>query len=201
MPISRPGSLLLVGLLVLSACGAGTDATRSAPSQIKLADGTLIAGAEGWCIDEATTRMDTASTVVILGSCAAISGDALQATPETPGIVTISVEAVAGTLPDTESLQKFFVTDEGRAALARNGRSDSVAILDTKLTDGSLYLHATDSSATPGASNEIWRALFGLGGRFVAVSFYARLEDGIQAERALATLEAQVAELKAANQG
>ncbi len=190
--------------VVLAACDGGFEFGgfgRKAPEKIQLPDGTIVAGAEGWCIDEATSRTGSDTVVVVLGSCAAIAGNDRLPRPQVPGLVTVSVEAEAGDLPDGETLQKFFVSEAGRAALARDGDAESVDILDTRLQDGLLYLHAADSSAAPGASNEVWRALFGLEGRFVAVSFYTRLEDEIAAEDGLATLEAQVAELKAANQG
>ncbi|MEM7753713.1 MAG: hypothetical protein AAF230_09880 [Pseudomonadota bacterium] len=164
-------------------------------------DGTVVAGADGWCIDDATSLPGGATTVVVLGSCAAISGDGLQARPDVPGVLTISVEAEGGGLPDSETLANFFASDAGRATLARNGEAESVAILDSVREEGLLYLHASDESVLPGASNEIWRALFGLDGRFVAVSFYSRLEDGIDAEDGLATLAAQVEQLRQANRG
>lgn len=158
-----------------------------------------MAGAEGWCIDDAMSQPGGATTVVVLGSCAAISGDGLEARPDVPGVLTVSVEAEASDLPDSETLASFFASEAGRATLARDGDADSVAILDTVRDDDLLYLHASDKSALPGASNEIWRALFGLSGRFVAVSFYSRLEDGIDAEDGLATLAAQVEQLRQAN--
>ncbi len=190
---------LAAGCLILAACGAST--TRNAPSKIALPDGTVVAGAEGWCIDEATTRAGGDTAVVVLGNCAAIAGDAFLPQPPVPGVVTVSLESHPSAMPDGETLQKFFASDAGRAALAVNGKAGSVSVLDTRLEDDLLYLHATDSSAAPGASGEVWRALFGMGGRFVAVSFYAPSGDEIDADEGLATLEEQVASLRAANQG
>lgn len=199
MRISKTVSVLAVGLL-LGGCGANPFlASRSAPSEIVLPDGTRVAGADGWCIDESTSRSGGYTSVVVLGSCAALAKDADQPRPVIPGVFTISVESEAGSVPDSETLEKFFVSEAGRATLARNGDADSVAILDTRLEEGLLYLHASDESAGPGTSKEIWRALFGLGGRFVAVSFYSRLEDEIGVEDGLAMLAAQVQELRAAN--
>lgn len=187
--------------LFLAACGASQEVSRNAPSRIQLPDGMVVAGAEGWCIDESTSRASGGTSVVVLGSCAAIAGDALRARPEVPGVVTVSVEAEGGALPDSETLEAFFTSDAGRAVLAQDGQAKSVAILETQRQEGLLFLHASDASAAPGASNEIWRALFGLGGRFVAISFYSRLEDGIDPEDGLATLIAHVEELRAANRG
>ncbi len=192
--------LSVLACLVLAACGGGLGLSRNAPSEIVLPDGTIVAGANGWCIDEATSRAGGETSVVVLGSCAAIAGEASAPRPDIPGVVTVSVEAEPGAMPDGEALQKFFVSDDGRAALARNGEADSVSILETRLEDGLLYLHAADSSVAPGASNEIWRALFGLSGRFIVVSFFSRPEDAIESEDGLNTLAAQVAELLEANQ-
>ncbi len=194
-------ALAPLACLVLAACAGGLGQSRNAPSQIELPDGTIVAGANGWCIDEATSRARGGTNVVVLGSCAAIAGEAAAPRPSVPGVVTVSVEAEPGNMPDGETLQKFFVSENGRAALARDGKPESVAILETRLEDDLLYLHAADASAAPGASNEIWRALFGLSGRFIVVSFYSRAEDAIEAEDGLNMLAAQVARLRAANQG
>ncbi len=200
MPTCK-AALLPLAFLFLAACAGGLGLSRNAPNQIELPDGTIVAGATGWCIDEATSRAGGGTIVVVLGSCAAIAREPAAPRPSVPGVVTVSVESEPGSVPDGETLQKFFVSDDGRAALARDGQAESVAILETRLEDDLLYLHAADTSAAPGASNEIWRALFGLGGRFVVVSFYSRLEDAIEAEDGLNTLAAQVARLRAANRG
>ncbi len=200
MPIFKKG-LAALACLILAACAGGLGQSRNAPSEITLPDGTIVAGASGWCIDEATSRASRNTSVVVLGSCAAIAGEAKAPRPNVPGVVTVSVEAEPGAMPDGEALQKFFVSDAGRAALARNGEADSVSILETRLEDDLLYLHAADSSVAPGASNEIWRALFGLSGRFIVVSFFSRPEDSIESEDGLNTLADQVAQLREANQG
>ncbi len=200
MPISKAGSLTAI-CIVLTACGSAPTATRNAPSRIELPGGTVVAGAAGWCIDEATSRAGGETTVVILGSCAAISGDAFMPRPDVPGVVTVSVESEAGGPPDSAALETFFTSEAGRAALAQDGDSASVDILEMRREEGLLYLHASDTSAAPGASNEIWRALFDISGKFVAVSFYSRLEDAIDPQDGLATLSAQVEELRRANQG
>ncbi|MEO1537244.1 MAG: hypothetical protein AAFR73_05895 [Pseudomonadota bacterium] len=202
MRIYKTVSLAAAGLWLAACSDIPFQQSRNAPSQILLPDGTRIAGADGWCIDEATTRAGGDTSVVVLGSCAALARDSDQPRPDIPGVLTISVEAEAGAIPDGETLRKFFVSDAGRAALARDGEAASVSILDTRVDEeGLLYLHASDASIAPGASNEIWRALFGLGGRFVAVSFYTRLEDQIAIEDGLAALVAQVEELRSANRG
>ncbi|MEM6387825.1 MAG: hypothetical protein AAF718_16485 [Pseudomonadota bacterium] len=195
------GLLPLAAALSLTGCGVNLFQPRAEVlSKMALPDGMVISAPSGWCIDQSTTSAGAATSVVVLGSCAALSGDAEQLQPDVPGVVTISIEAQAGALLDSETLQTFFLSDAGRATLARNGDPESVSILDTRQEDGLLYLHASDDSLGPDASKEIWRALFGLSGRFVAVSFYSRSEDEIAPEDGLSTLTAQVEELRAANQ-
>lgn len=191
----------IAGLLALPGC---TDAvfenpTRAAPSQIELPDGMIVAGANGWCVDPSVSRSTGDTSVVVLGSCAAIGQDAAAPRPDVPGVVTVSVEQASSSAPSPAELEDFFVSDQGRAALARDGQSGSVDILESRTGDDRYIMHTEDRSALPGASPMTWRALFDLGGRFVSVSLYGLRDQPIDPEDGLATLEAQVDELIAAN--
>ena len=192
---------LAAGLLALPGCTDIMGEKSVAPSQIQLPDGLVVAGANGWCIDTASTSARGEAAVVVLGSCAAIGQDALAPRPDVPGVVTVSVERDPLGAFSPEDLQAFFVSDVGRAALARNGEATSVDILDTRAEDGRFFLHMKDSSALPGASPLTWRALFDLGGRFVSVSLYGLSDQPIEPDEGLDALEAQVDQLIAANQG
>ena len=123
----------------------------------------------------------------------------LRNQPDVPGVVTVSVENGAAGAPTPEELEAFFVSDIGRASLARDGQHESVNILETYTSADRFLLHMEDLSALPGAAPEAWRALFDLQGRFVAVSLYGLSDAPISAEAGLAALEAQVDELIAAN--
>ena len=200
MPISK--AFLVGAILLLAACDGGFEldgVTRKAPERIQLPDGTVVAGAQGWCVDTSASRARGDTAVVVLGSCAAIGRDARAPRPDVPGVVTVSVDGAAA--PTTDELQGFFGTDAGRATLARDGRAESVEILETRREDDLLYLRAADRSAAPGTDPRTWRALFDLGGHFVSVSLYGLRDRPIARDEGLATLSAQVNELRAVNDG
>lgn len=204
-PISR--LLLLAGALALAACDTGFDGlgefnvTRSAPERIELPDGLVVGGTRGWCVDTRTTRTDGETSVVVLGSCAAIAGNAFAPKPEVPGVVTVSVENTAGDVPPADLLQGFLTSDAGRAALARDGSAASVEILDSRRTDDLVFVHVADRSIRPasGAAQDYWRALFGLDGRFVTVSLVELRDKPIDAPSGFETLAAQVDRIRSAN--
>ena len=187
-------------LLLLAGCANPLAVSRSAPEAIKLSDGTVGKGANGWCVDPGLSRPSRGTDVVVLGSCAAIGQNALVPRPDVPGVVTVSLEREGSGTPSPEQLETFFVSEPGRAALARDGQASSVEIIETRKDEGRLILHTSDKSALPGASPRTWRALFALGGRFVSVSLYGLSDEPIAPEAGLAALEAQVDQLILANQ-
>ena len=191
-------SIALCALLI-GGCAEGFNVTRNAPSSIQLPNGTVVAAARGWCVDTSTSRARGDTAVVVLGSCAALASNALAPRPDVPGVVTVSVESEAGVSPSPKELETFFVSDAGRAALAHDGRAESVDILETRREDDLFILQAEDQSALPGASPVTWRALFDLEGRFVSVSLYGLSDRPIGRSEGLQTLEAQVDRLIAAN--
>ncbi|AZQ68745.1 hypothetical protein EF888_17400 [Silicimonas algicola] len=197
---TRTSSLVLFSALGLTACDAGGIVSR-APTRIVLPDGIVVAGADGWCVDTRSTGASSVTSVVVLGSCAAIGGKAEAASPDVPGVVTVSVTSGGGDAPSPEELEAYFVTERGRAALARDGQPGSVRIVETRRTGSLLFLHARDMSALPGASDDVWKALFDLDGRVVSISLFGLEDRPIARDEGLSTLAAQVDELKAANDG
>ncbi len=192
---------MMAGLIALPGCSDLLATKRAAPTQVQLADGMIIAGANGWCVDQSVSGASGDASVVVLGSCAAIGQNALAPRPDVPGVLTVSVERDALGAPSPETLKGFFVSEAGRAALARDGQSASVEILETRTEDDRFILHMKDRSALPGAAPTTWRALFDLGGRFVSVSLYGLSDQPIEADEGLEALEAQVDRLIAANAG
>ena len=186
-------------LLFLAACEGGFGVSRNAPSQISLPDGTIVAGADGWCVDEATTRADRDTAVVVFGSCAALARNALAPQPDLPGVVTVSIDGVRGAAPTPEEFAAYFASEPGRAALARDGQAESVEIIDVTSETDVLYLGASDRSASSLASPVTWRALFEMGGRIVSVSLYGLPNEPIERSEGLRTLEAQIDRLMSAN--
>lgn len=196
MPISK-ALLLGVACSILSAC-AIQGVSRAAPQRIQLPDGMIVAGAEGWCVDPALSRARQDRAVVVLGSCAAISGTD-QTAPDIGGVVTVSVDADGAPSPSLDALEGFFDSAAGRAALARDGQAESVDILDMRRDDDMLFLHAADASAAPGIAPDIWRALFDLEGRLVSVSLFGVVDQPIASELGRTALFEQVESLRAVN--
>ena len=190
-------------VLGLAACDEGINVTRAAPERIKLPDGLVVSGTPGWCIDTRTTRTNGDTSVVVLGSCAAIAGNALAPRPEVPGVVTVSVENRPGEVPPTSILQNFVASDAGRAALARDGSPESVDILDSRSVDDLLLILVEDRSIrrTAGAARDFWRALFGFDGRFVTISLVGMSDRPIESPAGFETLEAQVDQIRVENGG
>lgn len=191
---------LLVAGLALTACGAGLSVTRSAPMQVQLADGLIVAGARGWCVDRKTTKANASGAVVVLASCAAIADNALLPRPKFDGVVTISVEGSTETIPTVQEVAAFLTTDQGRAVLARDRRAQSVDLLEVATSNDALFLHALDTSGGPlNTGKDYWRAIFDIEGRFVSVSLTSVEPDQVSRATSLATLNAQIARLKSAN--
>lgn len=199
MPTSKVWAFALLVLLPGCAGPFGLSGASAPPTTIQLADGMVVKGTNGWCVDPGSSKPSGTTAVVVLGSCAAIGQNALAPQPDVPGVVTVSVERDAAGAPTPEQLETFFISAPGRAALARDGQAESVEILETRAGEDRLILHTADRSALPGASPRTWRALFALGGRFVSVSLYGVSDKPIAPEDGLATLEAQVDQLIAAN--
>ncbi|MDJ1016874.1 MAG: hypothetical protein QNJ35_10210 [Paracoccaceae bacterium] len=192
--------LALTAALLLAGCAEGFNATRSAPVEVRLPDGLIISGARGWCVDTSTTRTRGDAAVVVFGSCAAIARNALLPRPGVPGVITVSVESAEASAPPADLLEDFFATEEGRAALARDGEAESVRILETRREGEALLIHAVDRSGVPAeAAEDYWRALFDVNGRFVTVSLISLAEDPVSRAAGLATLEAQMSLLRAEN--
>ena len=198
----RTSRFLVVGTFAALAACDFEPVSRSVPTTntVTLPDGLVISGARGWCVDAATTRSVDASTVVIFGSCAALSQDAAQPRPSVSGIVSISVENSSASALPFDVVETFLLSDAGHAALARDGTAESVEILETDVRGDMLVVHAIDRSGVPSsAAEEYWRALFDLDGRAVTVSLVAASNARAPDAAWRAALDEQVARLKSAN--
>ncbi|WP_224816537.1 hypothetical protein [Hasllibacter sp. MH4015] len=207
-PISRPLlrtslSLGLVGLL--SAClGIGAD-LDGAPRDVQVTtDAVTIAGPPGFCVDPDTTR-DTGDTgFVLLGNCAAISGNARARQPDVPAILTAAISApsdgtnLVGNLP---ALDAFFRSQDGRALLSRSGDADQVEILASQTREGMFFLHARDTSpgALSGVAQDYWRAYLQIGPRLATLSVLALEDRDVDNADALTTLDRFARAVRAAN--
>jgi hypothetical protein len=186
----RASGRLVAGLAAVSlaACGMGTgpEATagragisfvRAAPHQLRVAQGSVvISGPDGFCIDRSASRDDDEGAFVLLASCAALEGSPGAPRAPAPVLLTASVAPRPGSggRPEDRAalLSRYFSSDEGRAALARDGRAEHVAVDRMFARDGLFLIHARDRSAGlgPGLHDDYWRAIFEVNGRLVTAS-------------------------------
>lgn len=199
MPTSR--AIALFAVATLGACEAGPDVGRRAAEAVRLPDGMTVAGARGWCVDPGMTRTGGSDAVVVLGSCAALAGDAMAPRPPVPGVVTVSVDMGGEAPPPADLLEGFFRTDAGRATLARDGRAETVTVLETRRSGDRLFLHARnrETALLPGETPEYWRAFAPVDGRLVTVSLMLPENRPVSRADGLAALEAQVDRLVQVN--
>jgi hypothetical protein len=189
-------------VLPLAACSGGFDigsgafATRNAPERVLVAERSVVVGGPvGYCVDPAATR-DGVKAFVLLGSCASISRDPDQSRPEAPGLMTVVVSSDPATFVDVPrqaaELGGYFRTEAGRAALSRTGKAATVEVLDTRIRNGVLFLHARDTAGglARGVSNDYWRAFMSVNGRLVTISAIPFSTSAPRSETVFETVEA-----------
>ncbi len=182
--------------MMLPGCEGGPGTSRAAPTELAVAGGAVvIAGPPGYCVDTRASRDRSGSAFVLLGSCASISNDPEAPIPSVPGILTASVEDGAGDvdafLRSLDQTEAFIRSDQGRAALARDGSAASVQVLESLRQDEALYLRISDSSGgIQGVAPEYWRGLFDLNGRLVTASAMSFSDRPMSSGHALDTLRA-----------
>ena len=193
---------LFIAALIVTGCGdlSGLGGTRSAPKSVTLSDGYVVVGERGWCVDKRTTRSRDDVSVVVFGSCAALSRNAFAPRPPIEGVLMVSVQA--GQMPDTRSLAGFFETDLGRSRLSHDGKAKEAKLLYSDVSGGALLLQIEDAGLRgrfKGSSTTYWRALLGHAGRMVSISVIPKAPISKAEGRAL--LERQIGVLKRGNSG
>lgn len=212
MSVSRL-PVMFLALLAATACVQDPDVSkangtfgflRGAPEKVVVAGkSVVIAGPPGYCVNSSATRNSESGAFVLLGSCASIANSARATAPQSPGLLTASISGASGaTIGDSlDRLEAFFRSDSGRAALARDGTTDSVRILRAHQQDDAFYIHARDTSAggVNGISQDYWRGLFDINGRIVTVSVVGFKARPMSDENGLSTLDAFAARIRAEN--
>ena len=206
----------LVALMVLGACDdTGNGITRGgnlklalpkpAPEQVSVSGKeVVIAGPHGFCIDPTEIKDKAKSAFVLLGSCAAISNVPIKPRPEIPAILMATVSAKTDGAPiatSMDALGRFFKSDAGRAALSRDGKAETVDVIETLGRNGAFFIHARDSSTDTlaGAGDEYWRALFNVKGRIISASVVGLEKHPITTSEGFETLGAFTDRIKRAN--
>lgn len=195
----------LLAFVALAGCSEFVEVSRTAPEAVSVADGTVrIAGPPGYCVDQTATRDEQDGAFVLLGSCASIARDTSLPHPDAPGLLTVTVSNgvidngnVTGYLTD---LAAFFETEDGRAALSRSGSAASIDLIETRIEDDILYLHARDQSGVAmGIADEYWRALFGVRDRLLTVTVVAYSSAPLTSDDGLSTLDALTTRIRLDN--
>ena len=196
----------LVALMVLGGCDAG-GGFSTAPKQVRVSGKeVVITGPDGFCVDPTQTKDNNTNAFVLLGSCAAIVNSRHKPTPQVRAILMATVSAQTGSVPiasSMETLARFFKSKAGRAALSRDGKPETVEVVEILGKEGILYIHAYDSSTQTlaGAGDEYWRALFDVKGRVVSASVVGLEEHPISPAAGFEVLNAFVSRIIAKNPG
>jgi hypothetical protein len=123
-----------------------------------------VAGPDGYCVDEASSRESGQNAFVLLRRCRGSRGPVLSVTVTDmrvpPGDRTAQMDGVAA----------FLSTDAGRSQLSRRGRAGDVTIDEIGLNEGALWLYMTDAGNPEGFEPGYWRAVLPLAGRLVTLS-------------------------------
>ncbi|MBL9060508.1 MAG: hypothetical protein JNK88_10860 [Mangrovicoccus sp.] len=204
----RPAGAALAAVLLLAACAdapgvAGQGAYRGEPAlrAIRVASNhVVIAGPKGYCVDPRATREARAGAFVLLAGCAALDGR----TPDARTAVltaSVSPEGLPGRSPGPDELGRFFRSAEGRAALAQDGRAESLTLGRVESRGGVLFLRLKDASRgrPEELGDDTWRAVFALNDRIVSLSASSLAAAPVGDTELRRTLERFVAEVKAAN--
>jgi len=211
MPVlGRISVLLVAGLLAgcdemaLPPGGAIEAVVAPAPRRIGVsAREVVISGPEGYCIDKAAARDGAAGAFVLLGSCAALAQSPGAGQPAAPAVLTASVSP-AGAAPiarQMPELNRFFLSDSGRAALSRSGRAQSVSVLQAWGSGGVFFLVAQDVSPSGGQKLQptFWRAVLDVKRRIVTLNVAGLKAQPLSPAAGRATLEAFVRQVQKEN--
>lgn len=169
--LTHIASVLMLGLGM-----AGCVATSAPRERISVLNGSLLLAAPpGYCVDPTSRREERGGSFVLFGSCAAISGDTSAAKPAYRAMLSATVgpqtpEPLQQTFP---GFARFFQSAAGRAALARSGSAQDVAIQQVVHSNDLLLLKIRDRSRQKGdapVAETYWRAITALRGRITALS-------------------------------
>lgn len=172
-------------------------------TQVSVQDGAItITGPAGYCLDSSATRERSDGVFVMLGNCTRLYRHAQQS-PEISAVLTalVSAPSDAPQSPSPDALERYFRSEDGRAALSVDNRAETVEIQEGHAQDGVLLLQLRDSSTErpAGLSDSTWRAVFALGNRLVSLAVTAHVEEPIDTEQSRQLLNSFIAAMQAAN--
>ena len=151
-----------------------SQARAQAPRSIRMANRKItVQGPQGYCIDRATKHANGQGDFILLGTCASISGNSEESSPPVRAVLSVSVlKAQTQATLTPEALRAHFETAAGQAVLAQSGNGADASLVDTRIENDALILHATDTSPARSAqlSDTYWRGIFPLNGHLVSLT-------------------------------
>lgn len=185
---------LTASALALAACvaGGGAGTVRFGTPE---APGFAVAAPAGFCTARDSLSRLGASDFVAFTRCAG-PGPVLTATVGAPG-------SGAGLDLSGAEMAAYFLSDEGRAALARSGRAEAVTVHEVLEADGAVLVRLTDRSRRPSeiGEGESWRAVLAVTDRLVTLAAAPGRQAGLTRDDGRALIARYVAATRAANTG
>lgn len=176
----------LTAIALLAACEGYEPATRAAPSRVLVPGNVIVTGPAGYCIDQGATRLGEGEAFVLLGSCAAITRDGAQPTPQAPAIIAVSVRS--GLDVSLDDLASLFTP----GSIPGDG---SESVLSAERDNAVLFVKSDDGA---GAT---WRALLPLDGNLISARVLSPPREPVSPESERAALGALARALRSANAG
>lgn len=184
--ISNLGLILLLG-----GCVAGEIGFSGSSRATPILGGQVNLGVpRGYCMDPAASQVAEDSAVMIIGRCSDAGAEAPAAITATVGEAGSAAVLAAG----VPALSAYFASDEGRAALSREGVAEAVVVQEIRSSDGVLSLHLTDR-----ALGDYWRAVMAARGRLVTLAVTSPDGQPLSSDQGKALLDTAVQAMQSAN--
>ena len=174
-------------VMCLAACVVSAG---DAASTRVLGGAITVALPAGYCADPNSGHDDGRSALVIAGRCSAT-----RPVPAAAIAVSVGAEGSSAILKSgAVALSDWVRSKAGRAALARDGQANSVAIRETQIWKGAFLIHLEDRNAGP-----YWRAAIGIKGRLIMISVNPPAQGALPLGAGRAVLEALINAIRQAN--
>ncbi len=184
--ISNLGLILLLG-----GCVAGEIGLSGSSRATPILGGQVNLGVpRGYCMDPVASQVAEDSAVMIIGRCSDAGDEVPAAITATVGEAGSAAVLAAG----VPALAAYFASDEGRAALSREGVAEAVVVQEIRSSDGVLSLHLTDR-----ALGDYWRAVMAARGRLVTLAVTAPEGQPLSSDQGKALLDNAVKAMQSAN--
>jgi len=202
---------VLTSVGFLSACAFSPTEGISREVTVKTAGAdVVIAGPEGFCIDERTTDQSRAGAFVFLSDCA-MTENAGPTIARVPISAVLTASVSNSGLPGIErgretalaDLQGFLETPIGQASLGKSGNVLTISVLSITRTENAViaFIEDTTITTTTAESPRFWRAFTEVGGRLVALSATGYNRSDPEQARIEQIILAFINSLQAANAG